>query len=90
MATPYEIKLSPEKTPGTTHIPNLKQESADKISSLLMLNHKSYHTLFNDIGLHSKLPAPSYFHFADPRLTPQTTSSTTSYLYGRSEPLPPR
>jgi hypothetical protein len=54
MASPYNIQLSPKSTPGHTQVEKLYQASADKASQLLMLNHEKYHTLFNDVGLHSK------------------------------------
>lgn len=54
MATAYNVQLSPTHSPGFTHVDDLKEESADRVSELLMLNHAKYHTLFNEVGLHSK------------------------------------
>ena len=53
-ATPFNIQLSASETPGRTHVDGLSQESADKASELLMLNHAKYHTLFDEVGFHSK------------------------------------
>lgn len=33
----------------------LTQESADRTSELLMVNHVRYHTLFDAVGFHSKI-----------------------------------
>ncbi|KAF2264728.1 hypothetical protein CC78DRAFT_553292 [Lojkania enalia] len=54
-ATPYNIQLSPTSTQGFTHVNILTQESADKVSDLLMLNHAKYHTYFNEVGLHNHI-----------------------------------
>ncbi|KAK4669952.1 uncharacterized protein QC763_207450 [Podospora pseudopauciseta] len=51
--SPYNIQLSPEDTPGNTHVKVLTQESADKVSELLMVNHVRYHTLFDAVGFHN-------------------------------------
>lgn len=53
-ATPYKVQFSSIHSKGFTHVNGLTQESADKASELLMLNHAKYHTLFNEVGLHSK------------------------------------
>jgi hypothetical protein len=58
-ATPYNIQLSASETPGRTHVEELRQESAEKASELLMLNHAKYHTLFDEVGFHSKLASVS-------------------------------
>jgi hypothetical protein len=58
-ATPYNIQLSASETPGRTHVEELRQESAEKASELLMLNHAKYHTLFDEVGFHSKLESVS-------------------------------
>ena len=50
----YNIQLSPDETPGRTHVHSLTQDSADKTSELLMVNHVRYHTLFDAVGFHSK------------------------------------
>ncbi|KAF2009071.1 hypothetical protein BU24DRAFT_90151 [Aaosphaeria arxii CBS 175.79] len=55
IADPYNVYLDAKKTPGFTHVKDLQQESADKASELLMLNHAKYHTLFNDVGLHNHI-----------------------------------
>lgn len=54
-ASAYNVQLSALETPGYTHVQGLKQETANKASELLMLNHAKYHTLFNEVGLHSEL-----------------------------------
>jgi hypothetical protein len=53
-ATPYNIHISALDTPGYTHVDELKQESADMTSELLMVNHAKFHTLFDFVGFHSK------------------------------------
>lgn len=53
-ATPYNIQISASETHGRTHVDALTQESAEKVSELLMLNHAKYHTLFDFVGFHSK------------------------------------
>lgn len=53
--SPYNIQLSPDETPGRTHVKGLAQESADRTSELLMVNHVRYHTLFDAVGFHSKI-----------------------------------
>ena len=53
MATPYNVHFDVTKSPGRTHSNNLRPESAEKASELLMLNHAKYHTYFNEFGLHS-------------------------------------
>ena len=53
-ATPFNIQISASETPGRTHVNALTQESAEKVSELLMLNHAKYHTLFDFVGFHSK------------------------------------
>ena len=53
-ATPYNIQISASETPGRTHADPLTQESAERVSELLMLNHAKYHTLFDFVGFHSK------------------------------------
>lgn len=58
--SPYNIQLSPEDTPGNTHVKVLTQESADKVSELLMVNHVRYHTLFDAVGFHSKFANALY------------------------------
>ncbi|KAF2189042.1 hypothetical protein K469DRAFT_660000 [Zopfia rhizophila CBS 207.26] len=54
-ASPYNVQLSASETQGNTHVEGLKQESADKASELLMLNHAKYHIVFNDVGLHNHI-----------------------------------
>lgn len=53
-ATAYKVQFSPKHSPGYTHVGSLTDESASKASELLMLNHAKYHTLFNEVGLHSE------------------------------------
>ncbi|KAF2468945.1 uncharacterized protein BDR25DRAFT_230821 [Lindgomyces ingoldianus] len=53
--TAYNVQLSATKTPGFTHVEGLKQESAEIVSDLLMLNNAKYHTLFNEVGLHNHM-----------------------------------
>lgn len=56
-ATPYNVQLSTEHSPGYTHVEGLTRESADTASDLLMLNHAKYHTYFHkQVGLHSESP----------------------------------
>ncbi|KAK0610577.1 hypothetical protein B0T17DRAFT_500544 [Bombardia bombarda] len=43
------VYLSPETTPGFVHVDGLTQDSADKASELLTLNHELYHTRWNGI-----------------------------------------
>ncbi len=50
----YNIQLSPDATPGAAHVEGLTQDSADKTSELLMVNHVRYHTLYDAVGFHSK------------------------------------
>jgi hypothetical protein len=54
MHAPYNVELALDSTPGHTHVDNLSQESANKVSELLMPNHANYRILFNEVGLHSK------------------------------------
>ncbi len=54
----YNIQLSPDATPGATHVEGLTQDSADKTSELLMVNHARYHTLYDAVGFHSKSYVP--------------------------------
>ncbi|KAL4917425.1 hypothetical protein BDW62DRAFT_201857 [Aspergillus aurantiobrunneus] len=49
----YNIQLSAAKTPGNTHVEGLTQESADRVSELLMINYARYHTLFDAVGFHN-------------------------------------
>lgn len=58
-ATPYNIQISASETPGRTHADALTQESAERVSELLMLNHAKYHTLFDFVGFHSKHESPA-------------------------------
>ncbi|KKK21810.1 hypothetical protein P175DRAFT_0544167 [Aspergillus ochraceoroseus IBT 24754] len=51
--TPYNIQLSASDTPGRTHVEGLTQESADRVSELLMINYARYHTLFDAVGFHN-------------------------------------
>ena len=51
--TPDSVRLSTSFAKGCTHVEGLVQESADKASDLLMVNHAKFHTLFNEVGLHS-------------------------------------
>ncbi|RAL16799.1 questin oxidase family protein [Aspergillus homomorphus CBS 101889] len=46
--TAQTIVLTPETTPGHVHAPNLTSESATLTSQLLTLNHKLYHTRWQD------------------------------------------
>ncbi|KAF2705854.1 hypothetical protein K504DRAFT_439131 [Pleomassaria siparia CBS 279.74] len=55
MASAYNIQLSATSTTGHTHVEGLSQETADKVSELLMLNHEKYHTFFNEVGLHNHI-----------------------------------
>lgn len=52
-ASPFNIHISASDTPGRTHVDDLRKESAEKVSDLLMLNHAKYHTLFDFVGFHS-------------------------------------
>lgn len=52
-ASPFNIQISASETPGRTHVDDLRKESAEKVSELLMLNHAKYHTLFDFVGFHS-------------------------------------
>ncbi|KAH7355764.1 hypothetical protein BKA66DRAFT_474847 [Pyrenochaeta sp. MPI-SDFR-AT-0127] len=54
-ATPYNIRFSATSPRGFAHVNELAEESADKASKLLMLNHAKYHTLFNEVGLHNHI-----------------------------------
>ncbi|KAM0813222.1 putative Oxidoreductase AflY [Seiridium cardinale] len=54
-ATAYSISLSPVATAGSTNVGNLTQESADKVSELLMINNALYHARFNDAGFHNHI-----------------------------------
>ncbi|PSN59306.1 hypothetical protein BS50DRAFT_641026 [Corynespora cassiicola Philippines] len=54
-ATPYNIHFDVDKSKGCLHVDDLKKESAEKVSDLLMLNHAKYHTLFNEAGLHNHI-----------------------------------
>jgi hypothetical protein len=42
--TSTECHLTIDGTPGHIHVDNLTQQSADKASELLNINHASYHT----------------------------------------------
>ncbi|KAL2131433.1 hypothetical protein VTI74DRAFT_5123 [Chaetomium olivicolor] len=53
--SPYNIQLSPDDTPGRTHASKLTQDSADRASELLMVNHVRYHTLFDAVGFHNHI-----------------------------------
>jgi hypothetical protein len=53
-SSPYNIQLSADETPGDTHVEGLTQQSADRVSELLMINYARYHTLFDAVGFHSK------------------------------------
>ncbi|KAL6237510.1 hypothetical protein BDW75DRAFT_238297 [Aspergillus navahoensis] len=52
-SSPYNIQLSAEETPGSTHVEGLTQQSADCVSELLMINYARYHTLFDAVGFHN-------------------------------------
>ncbi|KAL2850275.1 hypothetical protein BJY01DRAFT_261727 [Aspergillus pseudoustus] len=52
-SSPYNIQLSATETPGQTNVGGLTQESADRVSELLMLNYARYHTLFDVVGFHN-------------------------------------
>ncbi|KAL4865123.1 hypothetical protein BDV12DRAFT_188379 [Aspergillus spectabilis] len=52
-SSPYNIQLSAAETPGETHMDDLTQESADRVSDLLMINYARYHTLFDAVGFHN-------------------------------------
>jgi len=54
LVSPYNIQLSAVHTPGNTHVDGLTQESADRTSEFLLVNHVRYHSLYNEIGFHSK------------------------------------
>ena len=56
-ASPYNVQLSAQSSPGNVHVEDLKEESANKASELLMLNHAKYHNMFHDAGFHSELDA---------------------------------
>lgn len=62
-ATPYNVRFSVEDSPGHMHVQNLQEESANKVSELLMTNHAKYHNIFNNVGLHSK-SCPTRFMLA--------------------------
>ncbi|KAL3430658.1 hypothetical protein BDV09DRAFT_189045 [Aspergillus tetrazonus] len=51
--SPYNIQLSADGTPGNTHVEGLMQQSADRVSELLMINYARYHTLFDAVGFHN-------------------------------------
>ncbi|KAL2819630.1 hypothetical protein BDW59DRAFT_151302 [Aspergillus cavernicola] len=51
--SPFNIQLSATETPGQTHVDGLTQESADRVSELLMINYARYHTLFDAVGFHN-------------------------------------
>jgi hypothetical protein len=81
MATVDSVKLSATTHPGYIHANNVSQESADKVSQLLIENHDKFHVFFDYRELHSKPHFPQQFHdFADILLSraPKTTASTTS------------
>ncbi|KAL4898964.1 hypothetical protein BDW74DRAFT_184241 [Aspergillus multicolor] len=52
-SSPYNIQLSAAETPGATHVSGLTQQSADRVSELLMINYARYHTLFDAVGFHN-------------------------------------
>lgn len=51
MATASTIKLLPSQA-ANFRLPNLSQESADKVSELLQINHEKHHIFFNQSGFH--------------------------------------
>lgn len=67
----YNIQLSPGETPGRIHVQTLAQDSADRASELLMVNHVRYHTLFDAVGFHSeyylRLAASVALAYVDPQ-----------------------
>jgi hypothetical protein len=57
MATVDSVKLSATTHPGYIHGNNTSQESADKVSQLLIENHDKFHVFFDYRELHS-MPYP--------------------------------
>lgn len=51
---PFNIQLSAQETPGRFHVKDVTQDSAERTAELLMVNHARYHTLFDEVGFHSK------------------------------------
>lgn len=82
--SPYNIQLSPDDAPGTIHVEGLTQDSADRTSELLMVNHVRYHTLFDAVGFHSKTSMCHAMPSVSPHahLNPRPHSAPSAHALG--------